>query len=171
MDKSKRRMIEGWIDKASTQLRAAKEHLKSYTRYSESIQASQECIELSVKSTLSLLDVEYPPSHGWNREQFTGIAKQIQERRLLDRLAAQNLGYIRLPRLLFLANFWAQFYLPAKYGFEVEYLAPAQDLFDKNEADLAVQHAEECYRVASQLRNLSGDGLAGIVSQPEDLAH
>lgn len=164
MDKSKRRMIEGWIDKASNQLQVAKEHLKSYTRFSESIEASQECIELSVKSILSLLDIDYPPSHGWSREQFSSIAKQIQERQLLDKLAAQNLSHIRLPRLLFLANFWAQFYLPAKYGFEAGYLAPAQDLFAKEEADLAARHAEECYRAASELRYLSEDKLAAIVS-------
>lgn len=171
MDKSKRKMIEGWIDKASNQMQVAREHLKSYTRYSESIQASQECIELSVKSILSLLNIEYTPSHGWSKEQFSKIAEQIQERHLLDRLAAQKLNYIiRLPRLLLLANFWAQFYLPAKYGFEAGYLAPAQDLFTKEEADLAVQHAEECYRAASHLRYLSEDKLAALISQPEGLA-
>jgi len=171
VDKNKRRMIEGWIDKASNQLHTAKEHLKSYSRYSESIEASQECIELSVKSILSMLDIKYQRSHGWNEEQFSTIAKQIQERQLLDRLKAQNLGYaIRLPRLLFLANFWAQFYLPAKYGFEAGYLASARDLFVKEEAELAAQHAEECYWAALQLKFLSEEKLAAIVSQPNDLA-
>lgn len=158
-------MMEGWIDKASNQLQAAKEHLKSSTRYSEAIEASQECIELSVKSVLSLLDIKYSSSHGWeqDKKQFAAIVKQIQERQLLERLATQYLDHIVcLPRLLFLANFWAQFYLPAKYGFEAGYLAPAQDLFDKKEADLAVQHAEECYRAALELRYLSEDDLAVI---------
>lgn len=63
MDKSKRKMIEGWIDKAGNQLQAAKDHLKSYYRGSESIEASQECVELSVKSILSLVEIEYPLSH------------------------------------------------------------------------------------------------------------
>jgi HEPN domain-containing protein len=170
MDKSKRRTIEGWIDKAGNQLQAAKDHLKSYFQHSESIEASQECVELSVKSVLSLLEIEYPLSHGWNRKEFSSIAKQIQERQLLDKLAAQNLYYsTRLPRLLLLANFWAQFYLPAKYGFEDGYLAPAQDLFEKREAELAVQHAQECHQAASELRHLREDKLAAIVSQPEDL--
>lgn len=171
MDKSKRQTIEGWIDKAGHQLQTAREHLKSYYRHSESIEASQECVELSVKSILTLLDIEYPLSHGWNKEQFSSIATQIQKRQILDRLAAQNLGYaIRLPRLLLLTNFWAQFYLPAKYGFEAGYLAPAQDLFVKEEASFAVQHAEECYQAALQLRFLGEDKLAALVSQPEDLA-
>lgn len=164
MGKSKRRMIEGWIDKVGNQLQAAKDHLKSYYRYSESIEASQECVELSVKSILSLLDIEYPLSHGWNREQFSSIAEQIQKRQLLEKITAQNLYHIsRLPRLLLLANFWAYFYLPAKYGFEAGYLASAQDLFTKQEAELALQHAEECYRAASELRYLSEDKLSTIL--------
>ena len=163
MDNSKRKIIEGWIDKAGHQVQAAKDHLKSYYRYSECIEASQECVELSVKSILSLLGIEYPLSHGWNRKEFSRIAKQIQERQLLDKIKKQNLYHSsRLPRLLLLANFWAQFYLPAKYGFEAGYLAPAQDLFEKQEAELAVQHAEECYRTASELRYLSEDKLAAI---------
>ncbi|OHB54134.1 MAG: hypothetical protein A2173_01080 [Planctomycetes bacterium RBG_13_44_8b] len=163
MDKSKRRMIEGWIDKVGNQLQSAKDHLKSYCRYSESIEASQECVELSVKSILSLLDIEYPLSHGWNREQFSIIAEQIQKRQLLEKITSQNLYHSsHLPRLLLLANFWAYFYLPAKYGFEAGYLASAQDLFTKQEAELALHHAEECYRAASELRYLSEDKLSTI---------
>ncbi|RLC64267.1 MAG: hypothetical protein DRI48_07755 [Chloroflexi bacterium] len=52
MHSGKHRVIEGWIDKARNQLQAAKEYLKSRTQYSESIEASQECIELSVKAIL-----------------------------------------------------------------------------------------------------------------------
>jgi len=164
VDTRKRRMIEGWIDKAGNQLQTAKDHLKSYYRYSESIEASQECIELSVKSVLSILEIEYPPTHGWNKEEFSRIARQIQKRQLLDRLKAQGLYYSsRLPRLLLLANFWAQFYLPAKYGFESGYLAPPQDLFTKQEAELAVQHAEECYQAALELRYLAEDKLTAIL--------
>lgn len=174
MNKRKRKIIEGWIHKASNQLQIAKEQLKLSTRYSEAIEASQECIELSVKSILSLLDIKYSRSHGWeqDKEQFATIAKQIQEKQLLDRLAAQYLDHIiRLPRLLFLADFWAQFYITAKYGFEVENLASARDLFDEGEAELAVKHAEECFWAASRLTGLSEDELAAIISQPGGLAH
>lgn len=171
MDKTKRQTIEGWIDKASNQLRTAESELESH-RYSESIQASQVCIELSVKSILSLMDIQYPPKHKWKQDsqEFAQIAKQVQGRRLLEKLAEQNLSFIvRLPRLLFLANFWAQFYIAAKYGFEVGYLASAKDLFDQGEADLGVRHAKECYRAASELRYLSEDKLATI-SRSGDLA-
>jgi HEPN domain-containing protein len=166
MNKTRRRTIEGWIDKASNQLLAAGEHLKFF-RYSEAIEAAQECVELSVKSILSLLDIQYSRSHEWasDRKEFVGIAQQIQERQLLDKLAKQYLDYtIRLPRLLFLMNFWAQFYITAKYGFQVESLASARDLFEIGEAELAVKHAEECHRAASHLFYLEEDKLKALLS-------
>jgi len=167
---SQRKMIEGWIDKASNQLQAAKDHSKSIYRYSEAIEAAQECIELSVKSVLSLLEIKFSPSHGWeqDKKQFADIAAQVQEKQLMERLAAQYLDHIiNLPRLLFLANFWAQFYITAKYGFEAGHLAPAKDLFKKEDADLAVQHAEECYQAASHLRYLPEDKMATFKNQAE----
>lgn len=167
MASSKRRMTEGWIDKASNQLQAAKEHLKSPSQYSEAIQAAQQCIELSVKSILSFFDVTFSPSHGWeqDKKQFAAIAEQIQKKQLIEKLTAQYLNHaVNLPRLLFLLNFWAQFYITAKYGFEAEYLAPARDLFKQKEAELAVQHAEECYQAATHLRYLNEDKMAALLS-------
>lgn len=70
---------------------------------------------------------------------------------------------VSLPRLLFLLNFWAQFYITAKYGFEAEYLAPAKDLFKEKEAELAVQHAQECYQAASHLKYLSEEKMAALL--------
>lgn len=170
MTNNKRRTIEGWIDKASNQLQAAKEHLKFYTQYSESIQAAQECIELSAKSILLLFDITFPRRHEWEQDskEFATIVEQIQKKQLVDKLTAQSLNHIvNLPRLLFLVNFWAQFYKTAKYGFEAGYLAPAKDLFKKEEADLAVQHAQECYQAASHLRYLSEDKMAALLSPEE----
>jgi HEPN domain-containing protein len=170
MTNNKRRMIEGWIDKASNQLQGAKEHSKFYTQYSEAIQAAQECIELSVKSILLLLDITFPRRHGWEQDskEFTAIAEQIQKKQLIDKLTAQSLNYIvNLPRFLFLVNFWSQFYKTAKYGFEAGYLAPAKDLFKKEESELAEQHAQECYQAASHLRYLSEDEMATLLSSKE----
>lgn len=162
MSESKRKTIEGWIDKAWRQLRVAEDHLNSYYRSSEAIEAAQECVELSVKAILSLLGIEYKLKHKWDWDDFIDIAKQIQQGQILDKLAEQNLYHCsRLPRLLLLANLWGHFYLPAKYGF-AEYLASAQDLFEKQEAELAVQHANECYQAASELRYLDEDKLADI---------
>ena len=156
-----RKTIEGWIDKAGNHLQTAREHAKSY-RHSEAVQAAQECIELSVKSVLSLLGVEYPLAHHWPAEKkpFEGIGRQIIQRQLLEKLAAQHLDHsVPLPRLLLLMNFWGRFYLTAKYGFEAEQLASAQDLFRLEDANLAVRHAEECYGAASALRYLDKDQM------------
>ncbi len=161
----KRRVVEGWIEKADNQLQTAKGHLSSYGHHPDAIQASQECVELSIKAILTLLGIEYPPRHAWGKKDFEGIAKQIQERNLLDKFSAQGLGYsVRLPRLLFLGAFWGQFYLPAKYGFETEYLAAPQDLFERDEAELALRHAEECLRAALALRYLAEDKLGALLS-------
>lgn len=154
--------MEGWIDKASNQLQTAKDHLKSQYRYSESIEASQECVELSVKSILSLLNIEYPFSHDWDNKQLSKIAEQIKKKQILEKMKAQYFPSY-LPRLLFLMNFWAQFYLTAKYGFQNEYLASAQDLFKKQEAELAIKHAEECYQAASTLRYLDQEKFNALV--------
>ncbi len=163
MNDAERRTIEGWIEKASNHLQVAREHAKSHYRSSEAIQAAQECTELSVKAVLSFLSIEYPLKHEWDPEKkpFAAIARQIRERCLLDGLAGQDLSdSVPLPRLLMLLNFWGQFHLIAKYGFEPERLAAAQDLFRPDEAKLAVQHAEECYRAASAIRYHDREKLA-----------
>lgn len=106
----KRKTIEGWIDKAFNQLNVAKEQVKSGVGYFEAIQAAQQCVELSVKSILSLLDIHYSRSHEWapDKKEFAAIAEQTLQRGLLERLANQYL------ESLFLLNFWAQFYITAK---------------------------------------------------------
>jgi HEPN domain-containing protein len=165
MDAIKRATIEGWIDKAFKKLMDAKENQK-YAHYSsESVQAAQECVELSVKALLEFLEIKYPLAHGWNKEQLGKIAEQIQQRQILQRLTAENLNHtVRLPRLLFLANFWAQFYMQSKYGMEAGYLASAKELFGSTEAETAIRHAEECYQAVSQIKCLDGAKLTAIVS-------
>lgn len=162
MNEDKIRLVEGWTDKASNQLNSAKQHFKSQVYYSEAIQAAQECIELSVKSILLQLNITFSQSHGWgpDKKQFNNIAEQIQNRQLIKRLTDQHLNYsVDLPRLLFLVNFWSHFYITAKYGFEAGYLASAKDLFKREEAELAIQHANECYQAASLLRHLDKEKL------------
>ena len=162
MNNRKRKSIEDLIDKAGHQLKTARSHVTSYYQCSDAVQAAQVCIELSVKSILLLLGIKFKPKHKWDWEEFRDIAKQLDKDQLLDKLAGHNLYHCsRLPRLLLLANLWGHFYLPAKYGF-AEYLASAKDLFEKQEAELAVKHAEECHRAASELRYLDTDKLAAI---------
>jgi len=75
-----------------------------------------------------------------------------------------HLHSIPLPRILLLMSFWGQLYLVSKYGFEVEFLASAKQLFKPEEAKLAVQHADECYQAANTLRYLDKDRLKAIIS-------
>lgn len=167
MDKNKRKTIEGLIDKAFNQLESAKQHL-SFLHNSEAVQAAQECIELSVKAILSFLEIEYPLSHQWKQDkaQFNNLAKQIKDRKVLDRLEELYLASaIPLPRLIFLMNFWAESYNAAKYGFEAGHLASAKDIFTVKEADLAVDNAEECYRAALNISVLSDEDLSILLSR------
>jgi HEPN domain-containing protein len=168
MDIVKRKTVEGWVQKGANYLIDAREKAKYPYFYSESVQAAQQCVELSVKAVLALLHVEYKQSHGWNRDQLDQIASQVRDHELLERLAASNLSYtVRLPRLLFLANFWAQFYIQSKYGMEAGYLASARDLFELAEAEAAIKHAEECHLAAQELIHLDAERLARIVPQPQ----
>ena len=165
MNKQKRNLIEGWLQKAFNQLHTAKEHLKFACRPSETIQAAQECVELSVKAILSIVNIQYSKKHGWevNKEEFEKITRQINETNILEKLSNENLSHIRLPRLIMLMNFWSQLYIPSKYGYSADDLAPAKDLFDGKEAKLAVEHAEECYNSAYILIRLSEDRLEKLL--------
>lgn len=169
MVEDKRRVAAGWINKADINLRAAREHLKK-GQYSEAMQRSQECVELSVKAILHFLDIEFSFTHGWkaSKDSFDKIAQEIQARRLLPKLAEKYNYLTPLPRLLFLANFWGDFYIEAKYGYEKGNLASAQELFKKEEAELAEKHATECYISASQIRNLKEEELAVLCSKDTD---
>jgi len=175
MNREKRKTIEGWLDKASNQLSIARDCAQAPSRQSEAIQADQECVELSVKAVLSLLDVRYPRAHEWPAEgkALTEIARQIRKRELLTRLEEQHLSHsVPLPRLLLLLNFWAQFYLVAKYGFETEHLAPAKDLFTRSDVAFAVEHADEAKRAASMLMYLPEDRLNVLLGpKPEIPEH
>ena len=155
MDKRRKRFIKGWMNRAADQLERARDHLNAPMEFSECVQACQQCIELSVKSILFALKIEYSRGHGWDRQQFSSLAKRIRHAEFIGNVIAHNLDPIRLPRLLLLARFWAQFYLPAKYEFEIGHLPPTETLLDREEAALALRHAEECYCAASQMKYLS----------------
>jgi len=167
MDKNLRKKLEGRKDKASKQLRIADECLKR-NEYSESVQASQESIELSIKTILSLLAIEFPTSHEWKPEskQFENIAIQIRDRKIVERIDDAHLYNLRLPRLLFIFNFWGQFNTVAKYGYEKGDLASARDLFIfDDEAKLAFKHANECDMALTNLFYLPQDRLDSIVGE------
>lgn len=152
MDENKRHIAEGWHDKAVNHLRMAREHLKT-ADFSDSVQAAQVCIELAVKAILNFLEIDFARVHGWDHDKLTKIANQLRKRDLVRKLERVHVR-INLPRLLHLVNFWDQFYLQAKYGMEAGFLASPQELVQREEAEIALKHAEECEQAVSWVRQL-----------------
>jgi HEPN domain-containing protein len=165
VDPNKQAYIDGSLAKASNHLASAREHAKSYYYCSDCIQDAQACVELSVKALLSLLEIEYPRTHGWDEKELRKVAEQIEKRKLLTRLNEQYLNHINLPRLLILVNLWDQFYIQAKYGIEAGNLAPAQKLFTRPEAELAIAHADECLHAATAIRHAGGEKLSALLAR------
>jgi hypothetical protein len=162
MELYKRKMAEQWINQAQRQVQTAQVHL-SQCRYPESVQSSQQCCELSLKAIFAFLEIGYPREHGLSRQELARIANELRNRNLLEKLVDRGNLNLDLPRLLFLVNFWAEFYLIAKYGIQDGYLASAEDLLKDKEAKLAEEHASECWLAASLIRSLSDDRLAAIL--------
>jgi HEPN domain-containing protein len=113
--------------------------------YSESISASQECIELSIKSTFILLKGGYSKKHDISEEEFEVALKEVPE----------NLKHLEFPKLYLYSKFWSQFYTISKYGLEKIGIG-ADKLFEKEEAELALKHAEKnidaARRIVSYIR-------------------
>lgn len=164
MDPNKRKLAEGWLDQASTHLTTARERVKSYHTIAETVQSAQTCVELSVKAVLAFLDIDFPKSHGWGEKQMQALAEQVRSKKVIEKLTEHNHQWnVNLPRLLFLMNFWGEFYLLAKYGMEAGSLATPKELFQTDEAELAIRHAEECERAASHLRYLAPERAKALV--------
>lgn len=142
---TKEEQAQGWLRSASN-LRRQADTLKSYAP-AESVALSQRSIELSVKSMFTILDVTYyegRKEHKFSEKLFGNLMSQFPPDLEYDRS--------RLPRLLLLEQFWAEFRSVAHYGFET-LRVPQGKLFETAEAELASKHAEECYNAANRLIN------------------
>ena len=131
-------MAESFLKRAWNKLDEAKKHLESW-HYPESISASQD-IELSIKAIFMLLQEKYLKRHEFSEEEFEAILKKIPEK----------LKYLDFHKLYLYSKFWLSFYTVAKYGLEKIGVGP-EKLFEKEEAELALKHAEKCYYGARQL--------------------
>ena len=118
------------------------------------------------QSYLHLFGHRIPREHGLNKQETCRIANEMRSKHILEKLAEHGNLSLALPRSLFLVNFWAEFYLIAKYGIQDGYLASAEDLLKDKEAKLAQEHAGECSLAASQVRGLTDEQLAAILAQP-----
>lgn len=125
---------ESYFKRAWTKLDEAREHLRKWN-YAESVSASQESIEFSVKALFLAYSITFPKSHDVRELPFV---------ELMQRIPASARDVYNFPRVLLFARFWYGFYLVAKYGFE-ELKVGADKLFGKEEAELASKHAQEAY--------------------------
>jgi len=134
-------MAESYLNRSWHKLAEAKVHLKGL-HYPESISASQECIELSIKAIFLFLQEKYPYKHEFKEEEFEAILRKIPER----------FKYLEFSKFYLYTKFWSNFYTVAKYGLEKLGVGP-EKLFGKEEAELALKHADKCKSAASQLKS------------------
>ena len=134
-------LAESYIKRAWNKCNEAEESLKRI-HYAESVSASQECIELSLKAIFLLLESKHSKSHQFSEEEFEKILGKIPEK----------LKYLDFHKLYLYSRFWSAFYTVAKYGLEKIGVGP-EKLFEKEEVELALKHARDCRNAGSQLEN------------------
>lgn len=134
-------LAESYVKRAWNKCNEAEESLKRI-HYAESVSASQECIELSLKAIFLLLEAKHSKRHQFSEGDFERIIEKIPEK----------LRHLELPKLYLYSRFWSSFYTTAKYGLGKIGVGP-EKLFEKEEADLALKHAQDCRNAASQLEN------------------
>jgi HEPN domain-containing protein len=106
-------LLESYLRRALNKLDEAKYHLDK-NNYPESISASQEVIELSVKAIFLLHGEEYSRKHKFKEEEFSKLLK----------IAPKD-----VTRVFLLSEFWSKFYTIAKYGYET--LGIDQSIYSK----------------------------------------
>lgn len=133
-------IAEDFINRAWVKIEEARRQIKTI-QYDTCISASQECIELSVKGIFLLLIGDYRQQHEIKEEEFNKILSSTPE----------GITHINFARIWLLNKFWATFYTIAKYGSK-QLKASAARLFQKEEAELALRHADEVYGAADGVK-------------------
>lgn len=137
------KMAESYLKRARNKLDEARNQLKSF-HCPESISASQECIELSAKAAFLLLQEKYPRKHEFKEEEFMAVLEKIPHE--------SEFEYLNFPQIYLFSRFWSSFYTIAKYGYEKFGVGP-EKLFEKEEAELALKHADKCLRATTRLES------------------
>jgi HEPN domain-containing protein len=133
-------MGESYLSRSNHMLEQARNQFEMY-RYAESVSASQECIELATKAIFLFFGEEYPKAHEFRDEELMRILVKVPV----------ELKHRNFSRLFLINRFWSGFYLIAKYGSEKLGVGP-EKLLERDEADLALKHAEECNLTATLVR-------------------
>jgi HEPN domain-containing protein len=122
----------------------ARRHLETY-HYAECVQAAQEGLEFTLKAVSLLLINEYPREHKIDEKRFPDFLRRVMA------AVPPELAYQDVARLTFLARFWGEFYLTAKYGIEAIGATPDR-LFKREDAELALKHLGSVAYIASAFR-------------------
>ncbi len=131
---------ESLLRRAFNKLNESKGYLES-ANYPESVSASQECLELSVKAIFLLLEGDFPKTHEFEDKDFEELLKAIPE----------DLTYLEIHKLYFYSRLWGTFYTLMKYGKEKWGLGP-EKFVGREEAKLAYKHAERAYTAATVVK-------------------
>ncbi len=134
-------MAESFLTRAGHELEDARTH-HSNLHYAESITSSEQCIELSLKAVFLLLEEEYPKRHYFTDDEAEKLLQRVPK----------ELEYYDFPRLFLFSKLWSTFHTVAKYGDEKLGIG-AEKLFKKEEADLALHHADKCLLAGKRLYN------------------
>jgi len=139
----KSEQAESWLRRANIKLEEARNQLQQKYNYPESVSASQECIELSIKAIFSITGREFTKDHKIKEEEF---------KELLDKIPQDVKNIYYYPRIFLLSEFWSYFYTIAKYGLE-RLKVGSDKLFTDKEAKLALEHAKDCYHASSAVHD------------------
>lgn len=133
------------IEKSRNDIEKAEEIFKTYSPlFSNVITLCQQSIELSAKAVFKLMGINFPKDH-----KIRFDVKETKE--LLKRDFPKNFyEKDKIPRLIFLTQFWKEFYILVKYGIEKLDIGP-ECLFKREEAEIAIKHAKECCRIVENL--------------------
>jgi len=119
MENQKEKYSENLIKKAENNFEKADEIMKGYMLvFLNVINLCQQSIELSAKAVFKLMGIDFPKDHE--------IKFEIKEtKELLEKEFPKNFyEKDKIPRLIFLTQFWKKFCEVAKYGKEELNIGP-----------------------------------------------
>jgi len=105
----------------------------------------QICIETSTKLMFKLMGMNHPKVHNI---EFT----DERTKGFLNRIPEDFPSKSQIPRVIFLTQFWKEYYTEAKYGIPEQNLTP-HNIFRSTDAIKAVDDAEYCVDTAKDLFN------------------
>jgi len=140
---------ENLVRKAESYLSQAKGEIKEVLpSYSNIVSLCQLAIELSGKAIFKVMDLEYPREHQLllekNKRELMQATLELFRKEFPKYFAYKE----EIPRVIFLTYFWYNFRTLANYGLGD---LPPDRFFTKDEAELALKHAERCVSVAQSL--------------------